>query len=180
MKNIILILFICLAVKKNYAQTKLTPGDLKGKNYAFHIDTIQKFYGDTVGHFGVYNKINKYLNGIPRSEEEKKPTFLPMNQQKDVHVDLNMIKQTIFTVLNNKLSSLKNNKETLDYSLVFDPNGTLLNIDYILKNNTLISLEDIETIDTRLRQSIKVSFTGTQFKYYTAISYNNTKLSINF
>lgn len=170
MKKILLLFFLCNILQKNYAQTKLLPGKLKGKYHSYIVSKIPKNIGDTGKFIGIENKVNKYPTGIPYSVEEKKRTFLPMDPKKDIHVDNNIIKQVVLSVLNYKLEALKKNKETLSIIFVFEPSGKLTDIGFFPKEKTIISLEDIENIDTKLRQTVKVTFTGTQYKYYIGIN----------
>jgi hypothetical protein len=153
------------------AQTKLTPGELKGKYETFIVQDLDEPY-NTEKSILVYSKSNKYNNGIPYSAAEKDPRFLPMHPKREMHINIDSIKQIVYTVLNKKLSELKINKESMNILLKFEPNGNLTDIGFSLHQNTLITLEDIEAIDRQLRVTIKATFTGTQYSKYIAINYN--------
>lgn len=174
MKKIIFLVLISFIYIQCTAQTRLTPGEIKGKHDTFIIDKIQQFAFDKMAHIGVYSKSNKYNNGIPRSkaEIEQGRRFLPMDLKRDIHVNNDAIKQIVYDVLSKKLDALKKNKEDINLIFHFEPNGNLTDISFILPENTLISLQDIEEIDRRMRANIKATFSGKQYLQYIAINYN--------
>jgi hypothetical protein len=174
MKKIIFFLLISFIYIQCSAQTRLIPGEMKGKDETFIIDKIQQFASDKIAQIGVYSKGNKYNSGIPYSKAqiELGRRFLPINPKRDVHVNNAAVKQIVYGVLSKQLDALKQNREDIDFLFVFEPNGTLVDISYILPENTLISLQDIEEIDLLLRANIKATFTGKQYLQYIAINYH--------
>ena len=173
MKKIIYILFISFGYLQCSAQTKLTPGEIKGKHDTFIIKQIdQSLMMDTIKRIVVYSKSNLYNNGIPYSKVEKDRSFLPMNPKRDMHVNNDAIKQIVYNVLNNKLDALKHNKEIMNIILKFHPDGQITDIGLGLHENTLITLQEIEDIDRQLRVNIKATFTGKQYLQYIAINYD--------
>ncbi len=154
-----------------FAQTKITVGEMKGKYEIFTIFKLDNSLYSSIPRIGIYSKSNKYSNGIPYSKAEKDPHFLPMNPKKDIHVDDDAIKSIVYAVLNKKLAALKVNKENMNIIIVFELNGKLSDIGFTLNANTLITLEEIESIDLQLREKIKATFTGKEYLQYTAINY---------
>ena len=171
MKKIIFLLTIVFIQSACYAQTRLVPGELKGKSETFNIDNVS-IQVNGIKRIGIDSKSNKYNNGIPYSKAEKDPRFLPMNFERDIHVDNDAIKEIVYTVLSKKLAALKANKEDMNIIFKFEPSGKLTDLGYTLKANTLITLEEIESIDLQLREKIKATFTGKQYLQYIAIMYN--------
>ena len=160
-----LIVFLC---SKGYTQTRLTPGEIKGKHYTFIINKLRQI--DTIKYIDVYSKSNKYNSGIPRSEKEKAPHFLHMHDR-DIHVNNDNVKQIVLNVLNKKLPALKQNKEQMTIIITLEPDGKLTDVSFTLRENTLVTLEDIEAIDRQLKANIKATFTGNQYKQYIAMDY---------
>ncbi|WP_179414249.1 hypothetical protein HDF19_16055 [Mucilaginibacter sp. E4BP6] len=170
MKKIILTIALLIIFIKCSAQTKLTPGEIQGKHDTFIVNKLS--YHDSVRYIDIYSKSNKYNNGIPYTKEEKNRTFVPMDFRKDLHVDKDAAKQIIYTILSDKLAALKNNKETMSVLVEFETDGKITDISFTLKEDTLVSLEDIEQIDYSLRKNITATFTGENYKHYIAINYN--------
>jgi len=172
MKKIIYSFLIGFIYIQCSAQTRLTPGEIKGRYETFVVFKIKQF--DSVKRVGVYSKSNKYNNGIPYSEAERNQyhaPFIPMNPKKDVHVNNDAVKQIVYSILAKKLDALKQNKEEIDLIFAFEPNGKLVDISFTLHENTVITLPDVENIDRQLRASIKAAFTGKQYLQYVAINY---------
>ena|ERR1700744_6436969 len=96
MKKIIFLLTIVFIQSACYAQTRLVPGELKGKSETFNIDNVS-IQVNGIKRIGIDSKSNKYKNGIPRSTAEKDPRFLPMDFVRDIHVDNDAIKQIVYT-----------------------------------------------------------------------------------
>ncbi len=168
MKKIIILLLICFIKLQSSAQTRLMPGEMKGKHDTFIIHKLKPF--DSVNYIVVYSKGNKYNNGIP---SPKVPHFIPMSYL-DTHVDNKTIKQIVYTVLNKKLAALKQNKETMTTNFDFYPNGQICDASFGLHENTLITLQDIEEIDQELRATLKATFTGKQYLQYEVIYYSKS------
>jgi hypothetical protein len=103
MKNITILLFICFICTSCSAQTRLTPGELKGKHDSFIVEKYPKPF-DTIKNIGVSSKKNKYNKGIPYSAAEKARNFVPMSHL-DIHVDNAAVKQIVYDVLSNKLTA---------------------------------------------------------------------------
>src|SRR5580698_6691439 len=98
MKKIIFLVLTSFTYIQCFAQTRLTPGEIKGKYETFIVDKIkQPFALDKIVHIGVYSKNNKYNNGIPYSKAERDPRFLPMDFKRDIHVNNDTIKKIVFS-----------------------------------------------------------------------------------
>ncbi len=95
-----------------------------------------------------------------------------MNQVTDMHVNVDEIKPIVYGVLDGKIKRLKQNKERIEFDLIFKPNGEIVDITFFLNENTLISAQEIEEIDTQLRSKIKATFTGKQYVNYEVIRYS--------
>jgi hypothetical protein len=171
MKKIIFFLLIWFALSKCSAQTRLIPGEIKGKHDTFIIQKYPKPF-DTINNIVISSKKNKYNNGIPYTAAEKSGKFVPMHLKTDIQVDNGAIKQIVFAVLGEKLNSLKNNKEVMSYILYFKHDGQISDISFGLHKNTLITLQEIEEIDRRLRTTVKATFTGKAYLQYEVVNYN--------
>ena len=168
MKKIIILLLICFVYIRCSAQ-RLTPGEIKGRHETFVVYELQpSLMMDTIKRIGIDSKNNKYNNGIPRPKEKH---VFPVNQNADVHINKNAVRQIIYHILSKKVNALNHNKETMDVDFVFRPNGELSDIGYTLHESTLITLPDIEAIDQQLRATIKATFTGRAYLQYEAIYY---------
>ena len=120
-------------------------------------DTVKK-------HIIVSAASNKYDKGIPYP---KKPIPFPINPR-DIHVNKQDVKPIIYNVLYNDPSNLRRNKEIIDIDFIFKPNGEVTDIVFGLRENTLITIQEIEDIDQQLRANIKATFTGTRQLQYEA------------
>jgi len=168
MKNIIYSLLISVTCITCSAQTRLTPGEIKGKHETFIIKLIQPLPNDTQKLWVVSSKSNKYNNGIHSPQNR---ILIPMDEKKDVHVNNDTIKLIIYQILNNKLNALKTNKDVVGLIFIFKPNGRLTDIVFSMHSNTLITLQEIEEIDKQLRAHIKATFTRKYYLQYEAINY---------
>ena len=169
MKKMILSSIVFMIYINCHGQTKLVPGEINIKHDTFVIFTLKPV--DSIKYIGIYSNSNKYKNGVPYTKAEKNRTFVPMDFRKDLHVNQNVLKQIIYNKLSNKLNSLKSNKETMRVNIEFEPNGKVTDIIFTLKENTNITLEDIEQIDQKIRRDINATFTGENYKQYIAIDY---------
>ena len=168
MKNLIYIIAILIS-SGCYAQKKLTKGSVKVNGTTYEIRKSQ--YGPYIS---VLNPSNKYSHGTRVSTN---PLALPMKDS-DMHVDVEKANQIVYSVLKNKLNQLKDNKETISISVIFEQDGTLVDIEYIiLKQDTIISIEDIDTISKRLKNEIRMRFTGKDYLDYKAF---HSHFSIKF
>jgi len=123
------------------------------------------------------NKVQIGIRGLDYKYENTRPPLpkvefpYPM-QKKDIHLDNDKVKKIIFDVLKPKLKHLKVNSEILSLSFSISENGTVLNISYFLNQKTYISVRDIAEIDKRIKDEIRVNFTGTDYLQYYVISYS--------
>jgi len=172
MKKIIYFLIISATCITCAAQTRLTPGEIKGKHETFTIHLFKSMTTDTQKLLVVYSKSNKYNKGIPRA---KNPNAIPYNPKTDVHVNNDSIRSIIYRVLNN-IDELKKNKEEMGLIFAFELNGDLTQITFSLHGNTLITLQQIEEIDKQLRANVKASFTGKWYSQFPVIDYHPPKI----
>jgi hypothetical protein len=106
--------------------------------------------------------------GIPYP---KNPRAFPILRS-DIHADTAKARQLVLTILQKKLGALKHNKEIMDIDVVFEQDGTLRDLSYIRVNkNTLITPNEIEQIEQKLKAEIRVRYTGKDNLDHVAISY---------
>src|ERR1700757_1451764 len=91
------------------AQARLSIGEVKSNNKTFIVHKVKPLLSDTEKIVSVYSKSNKYNSGIPRSNAEKDPRFLPMNQITDMHVNTDEIKPIVYSILESKITRLRQN-----------------------------------------------------------------------
>jgi hypothetical protein len=167
MKNILILPLIIFIGRQCEAQTPLVPGEIKGKYETFIINELKPLASDSLKFIDVSSRSNKYDNGMPQPHVRN---LLPVSKQ-DIHVDNDAIKQIVYTVLTGKLAALKKNGEILYLNIKFLQNGNITDLSYTLHENTIITLQDIETIDRQLRMNVKAKFTGVQYHQYEVIYY---------
>ena len=148
------------------AQTPIKIGKIKAKHEIFIIHELRKLAGNDSPKIVVYSESNKYNNGMPQPKNEK---YSMLINPQDLHMDVNLVKPIVFEVLSNKLQQLKANKETLVIIMNFTTQGEACDVSFSMKKNTVISIEDIEEIDSRLRKTIHMTFIGQQYKNHEVL-----------
>jgi hypothetical protein len=171
MKKIIYLLLIGFIHEQCSAQTKLTPGEIKGKHDTFVIHLLKPVGMDTNKLLVIYSKSNKYNNGVPYPKREKNKPFIPIDVKRDIHINDVAVKQIIYQALTNKLAALNQNKEIIRVIFDFKPEGNITDIIFSLHGNTMIDLQDIEKIDQQLRANIRATFTRKEYLQYEVINY---------
>jgi len=101
----------------------------------------------------------------------KNPYGIPVNK-KDIHFDIEKVKEIVNDVLISKKVKLTVNKDRIDLAFRFlQEDGSIENISYFLNGTTLINLEDIAKIDKEIKKSIKAIFTGREYSNFYLIDY---------
>lgn len=90
----------------------------------------------------------------------------------DIHIDFDQIKQIAYNVLKPKWKDLKNNSEKMNILLVLKQDGSMWDVSFGLNENTLVTAEEIEQIDSKIRSGVRATFTGKRYLQYEAISYS--------
>jgi hypothetical protein len=164
MKTLLIILTLgTLTCAGCYAQNKFPEGVSTVKNEQFKIE-----YTDWDKDFiVVYNVKSRHTKAGPESDD----SFAPPIKRDDIHFDKTAPYTIIQKVLKPRLEKLHKNEDFVHIILVFEKSGKLSDVSYGLKKSTLISLEEIAEIDTRLRNSIVAAFTGDDYKKYKFIIY---------
>lgn len=167
MTKFLLIFFLCYSLNSVCTAQKLTPGLLKINNKRFKVS--QSRLKNPVNEKIILTNMDyKYAEVSPKV---KNLSAFPM-QKKDIHFDIAKVKELIYHIVSNKLSILKSKKETLALQFIFDQNGNLKDIGYILFRKTALDLKDINEIDANLKQKIKASYSGTDYLQYEEINYS--------
>jgi len=164
MKKIILLILFVLTLGFSFGQEKFKEGLTK-----IGSDTYQVWFADPVI---IAVNLSKNIQEVPKPEQIHEP--LPIHER-DVQVDTALAKAIIFNVLKNRLPELKHNKDFITVTYIFFPNGKIMNLDYILPLQTIITPKELAKIDQCLRKDIKVCLTGDEYKVYPAIHYNRQK-----
>ncbi|MDB5116297.1 MAG: hypothetical protein JWQ79_1789 [Mucilaginibacter sp.] len=165
MKKLIYTLPLFLLYLQCSAQTKLVAGEFKGRHETVVVKNAMSF--NSVDHIFVYLKSNHYINGNPHPK--KRP--VPM-RPKDLQINTEEIKPIVTKVLASKLLQLKQNKEEMNVQFMFNTKGAVIDVYFNLHANTLITVEDIEEIDKLLKNNVKASFTGIDYRNYEVINSN--------
>ena len=164
MKNLIYIITILIS-SGCYAQKKLTEGTLKVKSTIYEVKKSE--YGKN--RIAVFNQNIKYPHGIGNSSN---PRAFPMKHS-DMHVDAEKVNEIVYSVLKNKLKELKDNHEFMNIGVVFEQDGSLVDVEYFtLSQNTLINIEEIDQINKKLKNEIRMRFTGRDYLDYKAFAYS--------
>lgn len=165
----LIILFWNFILSSCTAQKNLNVGtfQIHGKTFKIAEPIMKSLNGK--GSIIISNPNYKYQNVPPPSPKVLDP--FPM-QKKDIYFDLEQVRKIVYSRLNTKLPQLKLDGETLTMNFTFSQNGSLVNVGYILRAETRVSLEDVKNIDDLLKSEIKATFTGTDYLQYEVISYS--------
>jgi hypothetical protein len=175
MKTTFYIILTCMLYSiTGCAQTKFTEGVNTINNQKFEVSRSTMVFNDKKPWY-IFPQKNKYKGPIPRPADNYKA---PMRRS-DIHVDNDMISAIVYRILKDKKQTLHNKNEKLGILFVFETNGILTDANYTLAEDSIITLAEIEQIDTALRQEIKATFTGQDYTHYVAVDYNLPR-SISF
>ncbi len=166
MKKLIITLsiFSCI-LTQCAAQTKIQDGEIKAKHATYSVKKSTTDFGKGKP-FHIFSLKNKYEHGIPRPRAGALPIL-----KSDFHVNEDQIKTIVYDVLGNKIKELHNHNETFSVWFVFETTGELTDINYSLQENTIITTQEIDAIDVRLRAEVKATFTGRDYQNYKAVNY---------
>jgi len=159
--QLFLIILGLLISAECYAQNKYPEGISKVKGEQFQIS----YTGMEKDLIVVYNVRSKYAEGGPKSDN-------PPPKREDIHFDVPAAKAIIQQVLELKYEKLHQNEDFVNVQLIFERSGKLTGISYGLKKNTLITLEDVAEIDTRLRKTVIATYTGRDIKDHKIFLYS--------
>jgi hypothetical protein len=107
----------------------------------------------------------------------KDPNGIPTGK-KDIHFDIDKVKEIVNTILATDKKNLQANKDRIDLSFTFlRESGSIENISYFFDGNTIITLKDIAKIDRELKKTIKASFTGNEYKNFYLIPYGLVEIT---
>ncbi|MES2060936.1 MAG: hypothetical protein V4456_03395 [Bacteroidota bacterium] len=154
------------------AQTKFTEGISTVNNQKFDIARSTMVFDGKKPWF-IHPSKNKYNGPLPPPKDNYQ---FPMRRS-EIHVDLEKVNTIVYRVLQEKKQALRNKNEKLGVSFKFETNGTLTDVNYTLSEDTIITLAEIEQIDTALRQGIKATFTGPSYTHYIAVDYSFPSIS---
>ncbi len=164
-KLIITFSIISCILTRCVAQTKIQEGEIKAKHASYSVKKSTMDFGKGHPYF-IFSSKNKYEHGIPRPKSGAFPIL-----KSDFHVNEVQIKEIVYNELTNKLKELHNHNESLSIYFVFETNGELTDTYYTLQENTLITSQEIDAIDNRLRAEIRATFTGRDYQNYKAVNY---------
>lgn len=167
MKKLFCVVISVLIVINCKAQKRLEAGKVTVKNHTFSVTAYQSVVKGSPRAIVISNIENKYRNGIP----SPKPGLIPMGLH-DIHIDFDQIKQIAYNVLKPKWKDLKNNSEKMNILLVLKQDGSMWDVSFGLNENTLVTAEEIEQIDSKIRSGVRATFTGKRYLQYEAISYS--------
>ncbi len=166
MKNLIIILSITFC-SSCFAQTNLQDGKHHQDGRVFKVTKYKSDYSGKTS-FSV-TAIGRFWD--KPSPPPKDPYGYP-TAKKDIHFDIDKVKEIINGVLASKKEDLLQNKDRIDLSFTFlQENGSIESVSYFFNGNTLINLKDIAKIDRMLKKEIKATFTGNEYKNFYLISY---------
>ncbi|MEJ5993682.1 hypothetical protein WG904_04550 [Pedobacter sp. Du54] len=118
--------------------------------------------------------VGRFYNTRPPAPKD--PYGLPVSK-KDIHFDVEKVKEIINTVLASNRKELSANKDRIALSFAFlEQDGSIESISYFLNGNTLIGLKDIAKIDKEIKKNIKATFTGNEHTNYYLIYYGSLSL----
>lgn len=104
-------------------------------------------------YFGVSRKV------VPETAENKETiNGLPSYYVKPVPTNEAVWHQLVFSVLGSqRIAALKQNKDRLDITFYFKPNGEIYYMTFMLKNNSIFTLQEIVNIERELLQKYKAT-----------------------
>ncbi|MFD0794995.1 hypothetical protein ACFQZX_15340 [Mucilaginibacter litoreus] len=164
--NILLLLIVIFQTLSSCAQNKIVQGTTTVNNQKFKI-MKSKFLLKDSKTISVFPEKNKYKGPLPSRKDGSDIPF----RKSDIHVDIAKVNNIINDVLKAKRQRLHENQEKIAISFIFETTGILTDINYTLSDGTIITTNELEHIDSLLRQQIKASFTGSQYKNYIAVDY---------
>lgn len=111
-----------------------------------------------------------------RPPAPKDPYSYPTSK-KDIHFDIDKVKEIIIGVLTSSKKELSTNKDRISLSFTFlEEDGSIESISYRLNGNTLINLKDIAKIDKEIKKNIKATFTGKEHNNFYLIHYGDVSV----
>jgi len=165
MKNLIIIFLAFTFCSSCFAQSTLKDGRHNYDGKVFKV-TKSDYSGKTS--FSV-TAIGRFWD--KPSPPPKDPYGYP-TAKKDIHFDIDKVKEIVNNVLSVKKKDLQQNMDRMDLSFTFlQENGSIESISYFFNGNTLINLRDIAKIDRELKKNVKATFTGNEYKNFYLISY---------
>ncbi len=170
MKTLILIFLAFMLCFSSFAQSPLKDGKYSydGKTFKVTKHTYLEKNSFSVRAIGRFED--------KRPPAPKDPHGYPTNK-KDIHFDIDKVKEIINNVLSVNEKNLMKNKDRIDLSFTFlEEDGSVENISYFFNNNTLISLKEIAKIDREIKKSIKATFTGKEHNNFYLISYGEVSV----
>jgi len=170
MKNLIFIFFTLALCSSCFAQNTLKDGkyNYDGKNFIVKKTTYLDRSLISV------RAVGRFENTPPPLPKD--PYGYPPNR-KDIHFDIDKVKEIVNDVLADKKKDLQENKDRINISFDFlQEGGSIESISYSFNSNTLINLKDIAKIDRELKKTIKATFTGNEYKNFFLISYGGVSI----
>lgn len=150
MKSLLYIFLTFTLCSSCFAQSTLKDGEYK---YDSKIFKVKKNTCLDRSMFSV-RALGRFEN--KRTPRPKDPNGFPMDK-KDIHVDINKVKEIIIKVLTTNIKELEKNKDRIGLSFEFlSENGEVESILYGLNGNTLITLKEISKIDKKLKRILKL------------------------
>ena len=170
MKNLIFIFFTLALCSSCFAQNTLKDGkyNYDGKN--FRVKKTTYLDRSLIS----LRAVGRFENTPPPLPKD--PYGYPPNR-KDIHFDIDKVKEIVNDALVGKKKDLQENKDRIDISFDFlREGGSIESISYSFNGNTLINLKDIAKIDRELKKNIKATFTGNEYKNFFLISYSEVSI----
>lgn len=166
MKNLIYILFAFTLYSSCFAQSTLKDGRYQLDGKVFKVTKYN--YSGKKTTFSV-RALGRFENTY--APPPKDPHGYPTNK-KDIHFDMDKVKEIVNDALAGKKKDLQQNKDRIGLSFEFlQETGSIESINYSFNSNTLINLKDIAKIDRELKKNIKATFTGNEYKNFYLISH---------
>lgn len=147
------------------AQDKFEHGHLRINDevYDIRVNTESSIIG--------VSNLSKNKKDVPTLKREVARNIFPI-RERDIKFNVEKEKEIVLDILNSKRDILKSNKEAIGIRYIFYPDGRIMNIDFILLQKTIITPNEISAIDKRLRNELRASFSGEEYKAYPVIHYS--------
>jgi len=98
--------------------------------------------------------------------------FPPMAIRRgDMRVDTLQQQKIIKEIVKSRFKVLKEGNQWIRIKYIFNQSGEVMNVIFSFPHGALLTLTDVAEMDRRLRQELKATFRGVEYRSYQAIPY---------
>lgn len=165
MKNLIIGLLF-LAIMPAYSQALRAGNTYKVNGNSYTVKSTE--YPNRMTVTNLENKYTK--SGFPQPSKGHNAKGI---LRSEMHVDHEKVNAVVKGVLKDKLSQMRTNKEKVSIYVTVLQNGSFDEFLFMTANsNTLITPQDIDQIIKKMKQEVRMTFSGSAYKDHSVINYN--------